>query len=87
MGLVSHRMVTFIYMIYISRYCSFSVDWSICWPKYCKNQHSLALNCATLVIKANLNMMGYFDFFLAFTDKSYCFKINIDEFWWKCQHI
>ena len=26
-----------IHMIYISRYCSFSVDWSICWPKYYKN--------------------------------------------------
>ena len=26
-----------IHMIYISRYCSFSVDWSISSPKYYKN--------------------------------------------------
>ena len=26
-----------IHMIYISRYCSFGFDWSICWPKYYKN--------------------------------------------------
>ena len=32
-------------------------------------------------------MMGYFDFFLTFTDKNSCFEINIDEFWWKCEHI
>ena len=66
MGLVSHRMVQFIKStlnVEFPSYCSFSVDWSICWPKYCKNQHSLALNCATLVINTNLNMMGYFDIF------------------------
>ena len=51
-----------------------------CWPKYSKNQHSSALKCAPLAKNANLNVMGYFDFFLTFTDKNSCFKINIDEF-------
>ena len=45
------------------------------------------LRCATLVINTNLNMMGYFDIFVSFTEKNSCFEINIDEFWWKCQHI
>ena len=26
-----------IYISYILSYCSFSVDWSICWPKCYKN--------------------------------------------------
>ena len=26
-----------IYIICISSYCGFCVDWSICWPKYYKN--------------------------------------------------
>ena len=43
--------------------------------------------CATLVINTNLNMMGYFDFFLSVTDKNSCFEINIDKFWWKWQDI
>ena len=46
-----------------------------------------ALWLATLAININLDMMGYFDFFLSFTDKNSCFEINIDEFWWKRQHI
>ena len=45
------------------------------------------LRCATLVINTNLNTMGYFDIFVRFTEKNSSFEINIDEFWWKCQHI
>ena len=45
------------------------------------------LRCVTLVINTNLNRMGYFDIFVSFTEKNSCFEINIDEFWWKCQHI
>ena len=42
---------------------------------------------ATLIINRNLNIMGYFDFFVSFTDKNSGFEINIDKFWWKCQYI
>ena len=32
-------------------------------------------------------MMEHFYLFLSFTDKNSGLEINIDEFWWKCQHI
>ena len=70
--------VTILYIFYINFIYSYGSF--IAGLNTAKDSTLSALNCATKVKNLNLNMMGYFDFFLSLTEKLSAFKPMLMNF-------